>query len=309
MDLSLRSLTLKRGWLAAAAVGVLVVGLVIGILIGAGMGSGASASHVGEIVQVVGASDQFNRPDDAFSLGAQPGGLRWRADVGRWGVLGEKAAATLPGPDRSFAVIPVDRGDGAVQVRLDKVTDGAGLVFRYRDPRNFWSLVAAPRYATWSLTKTIGGLSSGAATTGLTSTRDGTTIAVRMKGDIIDVVVGGRVRKTITDRSLRHEALGGLTVAGDAAALARFDDMHAARSGNRPLLPSATVPAVTAPTATAPSPTATAPTTAPSGPRANASLPPGTSGPPVPSSGSTTAPPAATAASTRSARPPATSSP
>jgi hypothetical protein len=251
---SLRSLNLsslpRQGRLLLVAAGVLVVGLVVGILIGIGVQSGPAANHVGEITQVLGTGDGFDRVDDPGGIGSQAGGPRWRTDGGQWRIVGGKAAATPGATGRTFAVAPIDAGDGALQVRLDKVTDGAGLVFRYRDPLNYWSVVAAPHYATWSVTKTVRGLTSPVVGTGLTSTKDGTTVAVRMKADTIDVVIGGRVRKTITDRTLAREGLGGMTVSGQGGDAARFDDFHAARTDHRPLAAPATTPASAAPLTT-----------------------------------------------------------
>jgi hypothetical protein len=100
------------------------------------------------------------------------GGPAWRIEAGTWEVADGQAAATGSGGDRSLAVVRLPGGEGAVQLTLSHVANGAGVVFRYRDRRDYWSVSAVPFYATWAITKTVGGRSTLVANTGLSPTQD-----------------------------------------------------------------------------------------------------------------------------------------
>jgi hypothetical protein len=65
------------------------------------------------------------------------------------------------------------------------------------------------------------------ANTGLSMTADGTTVAVRLRGDVFDVALNGRVVKTITNAALRTGTGIGITAMGSGPDVARFDDFTA----------------------------------------------------------------------------------
>jgi hypothetical protein len=117
-------------------------------------------------------------------------------------------------------------GDSALQLRVAKVVEGAGLVFRYRDQRNFWAVVAVPDFATWALVKVTDGRQVAIANTGFSRLDDGTVLGVRSFGDTLDVVLGGRVARTVVDGSFRDGPMAGMIAAGPDAAGARFDDFR-----------------------------------------------------------------------------------
>jgi len=269
---------------------LLLAGMFLGYRLNAGPGGGAQPNHEGEVLSVSGTADPFDRPDDPSSLGAVPEGPPWRAEAGTWGVVAGQAAVTTPAQGHSLAVVPLGGGDGTVQVRLAKVVNGAGIVFRYQDPLNYWAVVAVPYYATWAVSKTVGGHTSGMGSTGLSAVQDGTTVAVRLVGGTIDVAVEGQVRRTVADADLRRApSVGMVAPAGTGASDARFDDFHLALPGDRALpAPVAAESSTTKPSeVTTPSTVAgvTSATTAPATPPV---APVVTLGPPVPS---TPAPP------------------
>ncbi len=199
--------------------------------------SSSKVNNEGEDLSVTGVSDSFDRPDDPSSLGTSPTGMMWRADAGTWGIVGGQAAPLVPAPGHSFAVVPLGNSDGAVQVQMAKVADGAGLVFRYQDPRNYWAVTAAPYYATWVVSRTVDARTQVVANTGLSATHDGTTLAVRMTGDVIDVAVEAGVRKTISDGALLHSSMVGLMVSGISSTAPRFDDFEMAAVASPPVSP------------------------------------------------------------------------
>lgn len=247
-------LPVRTRWLVLGAVGLLVAGLVTGLVIaGANQsptssGGGAAAGtapaggpkvkgHEGELVTITGTVDAFERPDSPASLGTVPGGPPWRAAVGTWGVVAAQAAATTPLAGRNVAVVDAGRSDVAVQVRVARVTNGAGVVFRYRDPGNFWAVVAAPGYATWAIVKVVAGKDRVVGNTGLSPVADGTAVGVRVQGDTIDVLVDGRVTTTFGDVAFKDATMAGLTAEGLDGGKARFDDFRVAQPGGQPLPP------------------------------------------------------------------------
>jgi hypothetical protein len=88
--------------------------------------------------------DSFDRPDDALGLGAVPGGPQWEAAADTWGIAANQAYVVTPAAGRNIAVVELGQEEGAVQVRIPKMTAGAGIVFRYRDPSNYWAVFARP---------------------------------------------------------------------------------------------------------------------------------------------------------------------
>lgn len=167
--------------------------------------------------------DTFDRPDDSSRLGGTVGAARWRTPAGTWGTRGRKAVVDQLGAGRSLAVVDGERSDGIVQVQVDEVGTGAGLVFRYRDPTNYWAVEAVPNYATWTVVKVVGGVSRVMADSGPTGTAAGTVVNVRMEGDRIDVVVGSQ-SITVVDGTFRDATMVGMTASGAGGTTARFDD-------------------------------------------------------------------------------------
>jgi len=173
-------------------------------------------------------ADAFSRPDQRFGLGATPQGLEWRSVGGAWGVSRSTAyvSGPAPAPARALAVLDVAGGDGSVQVTLPRVANGAGLVFRYQDPANFWAVVAVPDYATWAVVRALAGQEQVVANTGVSAVRDGTTVGVRTSGDTIEVLVDRAVAATVSDGALRSAGAVGMTAGGSDAGRARFDDFR-----------------------------------------------------------------------------------
>lgn len=202
-----------------------------------GSGQGAVAptttAPARQVVRLGGSVDSFDRRDDSFSLHAAPGVTAWSSVVGRWGTLGNQAYLFDTGEGRNLAVTDQSQGDGAVGVLVAKVLDGAGLVFRYRGPADYWAVIAVPSYASWAVIKVAGGAEERVANIGPSPTADGTSVAVRMAGNRIDVILDDVLVKTIIDPAMENgeTAKAGLTVQplpGVDFTAARFDDFRLA---------------------------------------------------------------------------------
>jgi hypothetical protein len=134
----------------------------------------------------------------------------------------------VAGPN--LAIAEIGHSDASLSVRVARVTNGAGLVFRYRDRDDYWAVVAVPGYGTWSVVRTVDGKKESVGSTGLSAVQDGTTIGVTTHGGTIEVLVNGNVTTVISDPALGDATMAGMTVDGSDAAQARFDDFsYAAR--------------------------------------------------------------------------------
>lgn len=216
---------------------------IVGILIATGgdgdgggdSGGGDTAADARTDVGIFGSIDQFDRPDSTTELGDFAAGRPWTATAGTWGISDNEAYLVESDEFRNHAVIGMGQGDGGAQVRLDKVVNGSGLVFRYLGPYNYWAVVAVPDVATWNVIKVVDGDQEVVGNTGQSPTGDGTTIAVRLRGDTIDVIVNGRIRKTVVDDFQAEAGKVGITARGADSGDARFDDFVAGLPGGVPL--------------------------------------------------------------------------
>jgi hypothetical protein len=189
-----------------------------------------------EVVEVVGILDSFARPNDSTSLGSVPVGPLWSAEIGTWGTSNEQAYVAGPAAGRNHVVVRAG-SEGAAQVKLTSMVHGAGLIFRFAGPRDHWALVAVPSYATFALVRTVDGREEIVGNTGLSPIGDGTTVAVRMAGPVIDLVLNGRVVETVVDETFSDADGVGLTaesIPGVDAAAARFDDFSFDLSPSEP---------------------------------------------------------------------------
>lgn len=223
---------------AVAFVAIAIVGVLIASGGGDGGGGGQqeSAADARTDVGIFGTIDQFDRPDDPSSMGDFAPGRPWTEGAGTWGIVDGEAYLSRGGEFRNHSVIGIGQGDGGAQVRLDKVVNGAGLVFRYVGPYNYWAVVAVPEVATWNVIKVVDGDQEVVGNTGQSPTADGTTVGVRMEGDTIDVIINGRIRKTVVDDFQAEAGKVGLTTRGPDSADARFDDFVAGLPGGNPIV-------------------------------------------------------------------------
>ncbi len=133
----------------------------------------------------------------------------WAVPSGSFAVTGGYAVAPDPG-STSIATIDVGSPVRSVRADLGAVANGAGIVFRYQDPSNYWSLSAGVPYGTWGISKTLGGFTSYVGNTGLTLDPAGGTVEVRLTDTLIKVLLGGKERQVVFDESLNRATKAGL---------------------------------------------------------------------------------------------------
>ncbi len=177
----------------------------------------------GRTQTLVSSGDDFWRNGTPTPLGTDSSRMRWMTPNSTWTVSSGSAYVSIPGFSRSLAVSDMPRAEGAVDVRMTRVTQGAGVVFRYRDPDNYWAVVAVPGYATWAIVNVVEGREAVIANTGLSPIADGTTVTVRTKGDAVDVAFNSSVVRSFTDGTLSDATGVGITAEGYDT-VARFGD-------------------------------------------------------------------------------------
>jgi hypothetical protein len=169
--------------------------------------------------------DTFDRPDDPESLGSAGTGQEWEAVSGTWGIA-DSAALTSDGgggaDENHIAVVPEGSGDGLTEVTMTVVEEGAGLVFRYLDPENYWSVTANPSAGSWSATRVLDGEPELVGEFPC-QTSDGTTVSVTQSGAALRFLIEGQECLTLNDGALSDQLQGGLIAAPDSSGDARWN--------------------------------------------------------------------------------------
>jgi hypothetical protein len=127
-------------------------------------------------------------------------------------------------------VVRGGNADRLTEATMVNVEDGAGLVFRYRDPDNFWSLTASPADGTWIATRVVDAQPTIMAEIPAT-TADGTTVTVAQRGPELQILFEGVEAIRVTDPALVDQRSSGLIAAADGDGSARFDRFYV---GNMP---------------------------------------------------------------------------
>ena len=223
----------REKWIAAGVTAFVVlaaVGIVIGLVT---RQNGSNKGSTSAPAQFFGAKDNFDRSDSSTRLGTSQSREAWVAAAGTWGVKDHQAYVVKPkAKGYSLAVLNMHTGDATVQVTMPKIAAGSGLVFRYRNVFNYWTMTASPKVATWVLAKVVGGKLTTLGGIGVAQTKDGTVISVQMGGGSLSVSVNGQLRKTFSDGDLQGEPRVGLVGFAKAAGTARWRNFIA--SGQAP---------------------------------------------------------------------------
>jgi hypothetical protein len=225
---------------------LVVIALVAVLLLRSGSEPKSSTSSGAEAV-----IDNFNRNDSDINLGVSDTGEKWKAQSGVWGIQGH-AARLVRADGRKAGIVTVDLGapDGLVRATESVVGNGAGVVFRYRDANNYWSVQAAPSFATWVVVKVIDGKSKQVSNLGLSATHNGPSVSVQLQGDRIEVFINGVLLKTLRDAALKNATQAGLIAGGPSGPSARFSAFVGAPPGTSPPTSTSVQPTQSAPPST-----------------------------------------------------------
>lgn len=170
--------------------------------------------------------DDFNRPNGPVEADQQA--------KPTWSVLGTELlivdghVESRGGDDTSLAVTDTGWSDVSLGLVVDDAAPGSGLLFRFVDLNNHWSVIAAPEFATWNLVLTVNGEVVQSLPTGLTGTDPGTRLAVRAQGPEIQVFVNGLPVVRTVDPTFQPATVAG--VLATPGVVASFDDFFAVES-------------------------------------------------------------------------------
>lgn len=230
-------------------VGLVAASLIVGVVVAAVITSAAQSPPPGRPTQApkvvvatapstttpVGSpavlSDMFDRPDVAGGLGSLPSGPPWQVLAGTWGIANQQAYLSAPTADQGVAVVTIGRPVASAQIRVADVVAGAGLVFAYADPADYWALRAVPSYGTWNVVQVVGGTSRDMGNLGLVPIAGGTMVSATVTGDQVVIAIDGQVARTVTSPAPIGGQGAGITVSGSDARMARFEDFGVTPAG------------------------------------------------------------------------------
>jgi hypothetical protein len=177
-------------------------------------------------------ADDFDRPDNAETLGRAATGQQWETPSGTWGIADQQARVVTPNPNelgRSWAVTELGSGDGSVSATASRMTNGWGLLFRYRGPFNYWMLFGSTEYGTYNLVKVVDGKSESVTSggIGLAPVKNGTRVGVQFRGPTISILLNDQIVGVYRDPALQNATKVGMVVSSGGASAARWDDFTA----------------------------------------------------------------------------------
>ncbi|MGI8778458.1 MAG: hypothetical protein ACR2LJ_13995, partial [Acidimicrobiales bacterium] len=216
----------RRNFVTGGVIAGLVILVTVILIVSARQKSPETVQREGQPLVVGGRVDSFDRPDDPKNL-VGPASFPWTVAAGTFGIVGNQAFAGPEPTARSMAVVTLGRPEGAASVRLSTAQTNAGMLFRYRNPTNYWAVLLVREFASWAVVHVVNGRQVVVANTGLSTTSDGTVVGVRLRGNDIDVALNGTVVKTITDATLKSATGIGITAMSPGPDLAHFDDFTA----------------------------------------------------------------------------------
>ena len=168
--------------------------------------------------------DSFDR-SSVGNLGAEsPTGMIWLS-LGDGFNLRDGLAIVNSNSQGETAMALVDTkwADAEIGATAGNVVAGSGIVFRFQDLQNFWSLVAVPDFATWNLQLYRDGEIAGVWKSGLSSVEPGTELSVVTIGDDIHVSINGEQSISIVDPTFRSATVAGLiSTTGSGASFSVF---------------------------------------------------------------------------------------
>ena len=118
---------------------------------------------------------------------------------GDWQV--EDGSAEVKTQDsEAFATVDSGSSDEDVRVGFDTTAGGAGVVFRFADVQNYWSVWAAEAYGAWVVYRSVDGHSEQVAQAPWSLSAGPTTVEIRMDGRTIRILIDDRQVAALIDR-------------------------------------------------------------------------------------------------------------
>lgn len=169
-------------------------------------------------------SDDFDRPSTGPLDGEAPLGAQWSSLGPGFDVAdGVATVAESPAGEVTLAIIDPGWPDQSSGLTIENAAANAGLVFRFVDIFNYWSLVAAPDFGTWNLVLTIDGEPIETLPTGLSFSEGPTRLSLVTEGPEIRVFIDGLPVLDLTDPTFdRASATGIIATAGTDASFSEI---------------------------------------------------------------------------------------
>ncbi|HEX9105681.1 MAG TPA: SGNH/GDSL hydrolase family protein, partial [Longimicrobiales bacterium] len=136
--------------------------------------------------------DQFNRADNAASLGNADAGGAWQAVTGTWGIAANQAYCAVVG-GQNLAVLEAGRADVALSLALATPSDYCGIAFRVQDANNFlvFNRFLDGAVYRYSLQERVAGVWAQLGTTNATISAAGDVLSVVANGSSVKCYVNG----------------------------------------------------------------------------------------------------------------------
>jgi hypothetical protein len=167
--------------------------------------------------------DTFDRTDSRDGLGQTGTEETWDAVRGQWGIEGGVARVFTSNPgEPNIAIVAESEGDGLVEVTMAAPEQDAGLVFRYQDPSNYWSVTTNTSLGTWAVTRKVDGETEAVAELNAPVTA-GTTITVVLTGTQIRFLIDSVDKATLDDSTFAGVRQAGLIAPANSSMAARWD--------------------------------------------------------------------------------------
>jgi acyl-CoA synthetase (AMP-forming)/AMP-acid ligase II len=170
--------------------------------------------------------EQFERGDRAV-LGSASATLPWRSTTALFSVRDQQGAfeAVAGFEAESIAWLDLERTPGDIQVLMAVVREKSGVLFRARDERNGYLLLATAYIQAWDLVRMNEGVRTVVATYTSVKTGGGTTL--RIENDVagFTVVIDGDVVARVNETDFGDGRFVGLAAVGSVASGARWDNL------------------------------------------------------------------------------------
>ncbi len=221
--------------------GLIAMGLLFfATLLGFGWYLGTRSAHdratavAAELTDTERQIDNFERDSVVELAGEAPDGTKWSA-IGTPFVLesGLATIATAGAGEVGITLVETGWSDGTVGATVATTSAGTGIVFRFIDIFNHWSLIAAPEFGTWNLNLVVEGETIRSESIGLASTEPGARVSILLRGPEIRIFVNGAPTIVVADPTFELATSSGLiSVASTGGA---FDEYYAIHDASSPV--------------------------------------------------------------------------
>ena len=130
--------------------------------------------------------------------------------------------------NESFATVDSGSPDEDLRVGFDTTAGGAGVVFRFADAQNYWSVWAAEAYGAWVVYRSVDGHSDQVAQAPWSLSPGPSTVEIRIDGRTIRILIDDRQVAALMDRAgvdASARSVGFYSTGSSSALNARWSDL------------------------------------------------------------------------------------